>query len=261
MKIKLSSFCWECFNETEKTKEDYERLKKEIGDEEIEVDFNNENSYLVVCKNGHTSHTQLQNEKFELLFDIAAMALIDGYTKECVSTIASSFERFVEFYIKVIAIKKQVNFENYISTWKLLSKQSERQLGAFYILQLTEFGQTKYTLVQKWVEFRNRVTHQGYIPTSSEAIEYGEYILSLINSILLDLREENLDSVEKAGFFGFTYDGKIISEKQMRTSAVIPTIISLNSLRSKEFGENTFRESIESIKGNGFYKLFYSKTI
>lgn len=55
MKIKLSSFCWECFNETEKTKEDYERLKKEIGSEEIEVDFNNENSYLVVCKNGHTS--------------------------------------------------------------------------------------------------------------------------------------------------------------------------------------------------------------
>jgi hypothetical protein len=247
MKIKLSSFCWECFNETEKTKEDYERLKKEIGDEEIEVDFNNENSYLVVCKNGHTSHTQLQNEKFELLFDIAAMALIDGYTKECVSTISSSFERFVEFFIKVIAIKKQVIFE--------------RQLGAFYILQLTEFGQTKYTLVQKWVEFRNRVTHQGYIPTSSEAIEYGEYILSLINAILLDLREENLDSVEKAGFFGFTYDGKIISEKQMRTSAVIPTIISLHSLRSKEFGKNTFRESIESIKGNGFYKLFYSKTI
>lgn len=260
MKIKLSSFCWQCFYETEQTQEDYNRLKKEFG-KDIEVEFNNDNSYSIKCKNEHISTTQLQNQKFELLFDIAAMALIDGYTKECVSTIASSFERFIEFFIKIIAIKKSVKPNDYIKTWKLMSKQSERQLGAFYMLQLTEYGETKYIITQKWIEFRNKVIHQGYIPTSHEAIEYGEYILSLINFILIDLKENDLDSIEKASFFDFTTNGQIIPEQELRSSASIPTIISLHTLKSEEFGKNTFKESINSIPENGFYNYFYSKKL
>lgn len=189
------------------------------------------------------------------------MALIDGYTKECVSTIASSFERFIEFYIKVIAIKKSVNLTNFIKTWKLMSKQSERQLGAFYILQLTEFGESKYSIATKWIEFRNKVVHQGYIPTSQEAIEYGEYILSLINSILIDLKHDDIDSVKKASFFDFTTNGEIISEKQLKSSVAIPTIISLHSLRNEDFGKHTFKQLIDSIPKNGFYNHFYSKSI
>jgi hypothetical protein len=259
MKIKLSSFCWQCFNETTQTEADYKRLKKEFGEEDVEVEFNNDNSYNIKCGKGHVSHTQLQNQKFELLFDIAAMALIDGYTKECVSTIASSFERFIEFYIKVIAIKKKVNISNFIDTWKTISKQSERQLGSFYILQLTEYGESKYIISTKWIEFRNKVIHQGYIPSTHETIEYGEYILSMMYSILLDLKKEDLGSIDTACLLDFNTYGKIISEKQLKSSATIPTIISLHSLRDPKFGSTSFKEAIESIPKNGFYKHFYSK--
>lgn len=261
MKIRLSSFCWQCFNETVKSKDANELFKKERGDETIEVEVNDDNFYEINCPKGHTLHTQLQNQKFEILFDIAAMAIIDGYTKECVSTIASSFERFIEFYIKVIAIKNNVNVEKYIKTWKLMSKQSERQLGAFYMLQLTEFGETKFVIADKWVNFRNKVIHQGYIPMSEEAIEYGEYILSMINSILIELKNNHLESVKKARFLDFKPNGQIIPENQMKKSTLIPTIIDLSSYSSDDFGTSEFRKAIKEISKNSFYKHFYSKNI
>ena len=260
MKIKLSPFCWKCYFESGQTKEDYERVKKETGDD-IDVEVNDENSYELTCNKGHTSYTQLQNQKFELLFDIAAMALIDGYTKECVSTIASSFERFIEFYIKVITVKKNVSVDNFAITWKLMSNQSERQLGAFYILQMSEYGETKFPLEPKWVEFRNKVTHKGYIPSASKAIEYGEYILAFIFSILKHLKEHDLDSIIKAQLIDFSKSGERIPEQQMKASANIPTIISLSSIKSSTFGNTTFQKAIDSIPHNGFYKNFYSKTI
>ncbi len=261
MKIKLSSFCWQCFNETNKTKEDYERLRKEIGTEDVEVEFNDENLYQIKCSKGHISNTRLQNEKFELLFDIAALALIDGYTKECASTIASSLERFIEYYIKVIAIKKKVEVKNYLNAWRLLSKQSERQLGAFYLLQLSEYGETKFVIADKWITFRNRVIHQGYIPSSSETIEYGEYVLAMIFAILKHLKENDIDSLIKAQLLDFFKNGERITEQQIRSSANIPTIIGLSSIQSEDFGKQVFKKSLESISQNGFYKHFYSKTI
>jgi hypothetical protein len=260
MKIKLSSFCCKCYFESEKTKDDYERIKKECGDD-VDVEFNNENLYEVICQKGHTSYTQLQNQKFELLFDIAAMALIDGYTKECVSTIASSFERFIEFYIKVISVKKKVPVDQFAATWKLMSSQSERQLGAFYSLQLSEYGETKFSLEPKWVEFRNSVIHKGYIPTTAKAIEYGDYILSLIFSILNYLKQHDIDSITAARLIDFTKTGERIPEQQLKASANIPTIINLSSIGSAEFGKTAFKPAIDAIQNNGFYKSFYNKTI
>ena len=260
MIIGISSFCWECFSETSQTKEDYDRLKEESNSEvDFEVELNDENLYEFICSKGHKTLTQLQEQKFEILFDLASMALLDGYTKEAVSTYASSLERFIEFYILVISIKNGVPIEDFIKTWKLMSRQSERQLGAFFILQLLEKKEIKWE--EKHVGFRNKVIHQGYIPKSKEAIEYGEYVLSFITKTLKELNSISPDSLQKANFIHLTKNGDKINDKVKMSNASMPTIISLKSVNNEDFGNNTLHSSLDSIKENGFYKHFYRKRI
>lgn len=41
----------------------------------------------------------------------------------------------------------------------------------------------------KKASFRNNVVHKGYIPSSEEAIEYGQYVLTFIRSMLKELND------------------------------------------------------------------------
>lgn len=262
MKIQFSAFCWQCLKEEGNSKEAHDRLEKELaGRTHFQIEVNDDNLYEYECSRGHKTFSQLQEQKFELLFDLSALALLDGYAKEAVSTIASSYERFIEFYIKVICISKSIPFDNFIKTWKTMVKQSERQVGAFYILQLLEFGDTKFTMNENWINFRNKVIHQGYIPKSEEAIEYGEYILSNIFSILKELQSKHPESIKKALFLRVSRKGEKVMENISISSGSIPTIISLRSVHSNDYGNTTFKEALESIKNNGFYKHFYVKEL
>ncbi|MEJ7677267.1 MAG: hypothetical protein WKG06_05215 [Segetibacter sp.] len=215
--------------------------------------------YKFTCPKGHKSFTQLQEQKFEILFDLGALALLDGYAKEAVSTIASSYERLVEYYIKVICLSKSISIDNFLKTWKTMSKQSERQIGAFYILQLLEQGETKFILNEKWVNFRNKVIHQGFIPKSEEAMDYGEHILSNVYAILKELNSKHEESIKKANFLRVSCEGEKIGTEVSISTGSMPTIISLRSINSANFGETTFREALNSIRTNGFYKHFYVK--
>ncbi len=99
MKIKISKLCWQCLKEIGQTKENYEKLNDDFkGDTHVLLDINDDNLYEFTCDKGHISYTTFHEEKFEFLFDFGTLALIDGYTKEAVSTLASAFERFIEFY-------------------------------------------------------------------------------------------------------------------------------------------------------------------
>lgn len=262
MKIKLEKFCWHCFKELGQTKENYDLLTKELkGDTHILVDINDDNLYQYTCNKGHTTYTTFQEEKFEFLFDFGALALIDGYTKEAVSTFASAFERFIEFYIKVISLNNSISQEEFLKTWKPISKQSERQLGAFYLLQLLEFKSTKFVINDNMTTFRNKVIHQGYIPKVEEAIEYGDYLLKNIFSLLIDLHSKCLEGFKKAQIFKIKRDGIRFNENTSMFNGSIPTIISLRSINSPDFGKITFSEAIKSVKNNSFYKQFYIKEI
>lgn len=107
MKIRLSLFCDTCLKEDGNTKEAYDNLKNHMnGEEHYLAEINYENLYEFICPRGHKSFRQLSEEKFVLLFDLGALALLDGYAKEAVSTFASAYERFVEYCIKVICISK-----------------------------------------------------------------------------------------------------------------------------------------------------------
>lgn len=252
MKIKISAFCQECNKN--------ESLNRPVSVEDI-VEFNDENLYELTCQNGHKCFVRLQENKFELLFDQGAMALIDGYSRESVASIASSLERFIEYFLKVIAIHNKVPFDNYERTWKLMAKQSERQLGAFYFTQTREWGEVLFKLDDNETNFRNKVIHQGYIPTVREAINYGDYVLKLITQVLKKLNETHSKSIIVAGVYHLLSNGKSFPKSVSSTNASIPTIIEVRSIESDDFGSKSFEENLKEISKNGFYKDFYHRHI
>ncbi|EIW6614797.1 hypothetical protein [Clostridium perfringens] len=226
----------------------------------IESEINDDGIYKATCNRGHETVTFLQQDKFEVLFDMGAMALIDGYPREAVSSFAASLERFYEFCIKVFLLKRRVNMDKFNNTWKLVSSQSERQLGAFYFLYLDVLGEIPKSINKRQVEFRNKVIHKGYIPKYDEVVKYADCSLTYMYEILKELREcckeeihqvtaNKLNNMSKE----FIKDGKITAKISTMS---IPTIINLVA-SDEYFAKKSFMEALEDMKE--YYLKFYSK--
>lgn len=86
------------------------------------------------CSKGDSTLTMLQQQKFEILFQIAAMALDDGYPREAITSTAASLERFYEFFINIIFIKNNSNLDEFKKLWKYVENQLERQFGAYLFM-------------------------------------------------------------------------------------------------------------------------------
>lgn len=141
----------------------------------------------LTCACGHPTSVILANPKYQLLYLSGASALLDGYPREAVASFAASVERFYEFAAKCLLIAGGVQVTLIDEAWKTISKQSERQLGAFRILHLLTFKECAAHL-EKRTEFRNRVVHNGMFPSQEEAIEYGEACLRHIDEIWKKLK-------------------------------------------------------------------------
>lgn len=176
---------------------------QELGHPTLEfatLEFRDDGRYEVCCSRGHKSVTILQQQKFEVLFDIGANAIIDGYYREAISSFASSMERFYEFCIKVFCAKRKLENGVFLKTWKEVSNQSERQLGAFLFLWASEFGEVPKLLSKKETEFRNSVIHKGRIPTRDEALKYGNAILNIIRQKIEQLKLSYSEEISTVTF-------------------------------------------------------------
>jgi len=215
--------------------------------------------YKVTCSKGHTTVTAIQEQKFEVLFDLGAMALLDGYPREAVSSIAASLERFYEFYVQVISLKHGVSIDEFANAWKHVSAQSERQFGAFIFSYLLDHKTALSPVVNNvkpniegkskkdtmtWTEFRNAVIHKGYIPSTAEVLAYGDVVYKFIYKLIDDLKSNSSDYMQKATFHHLecahhTADGKPVSTMS------IPTLISL--VRGDRPAD-TFGEALEGLR-------------
>ncbi|OUC12977.1 MAG: hypothetical protein B0A82_19735 [Alkalinema sp. CACIAM 70d] len=139
--------------------------------------------YEFECPEGHRSITVLRTPKHEVLFAIASNALLDGYLREAIASFAASLERFYEFVIRVICRAKSIPQKDIEKCWKSISKQSERQLGAFTMLWFVEIGDPPDLLPNKMIELRNQVIHQGKVPTYQECIKFGQAVIDVISPI------------------------------------------------------------------------------
>jgi hypothetical protein len=155
--------------------------------------------YEFECGVGHKNVVVRQEDKFEVLFEIALNAIADSYHREAVSSATSSLERFYEYYTKVVFREHKISGSHVGKAWKLVSKQSERQLGMFvgaYVLH----NRTEPTLLdQKQIEFRNAVIHKGTIPTREKALEYLEHVHGLILPLVDQIKAEMIESCRELG--------------------------------------------------------------
>ncbi|MBI2412689.1 MAG: hypothetical protein HYV24_05720 [Deltaproteobacteria bacterium] len=164
----------------------------------VAIEFRDDGRYEITCPKGHKSVTILQQQRFEILYEIGACAIIDGYYREAVSSFTSSLENFYEFFIKAVLFEKGIEKEMFISCWKQVAGKSERQLGAFVFLYLSEFGEVPILLDTKKVEFRNSVIHKGKIPTRAEALIYGQDVLNILRPIIKQLKTKYDKGVQEA---------------------------------------------------------------
>ncbi|MEH6948305.1 hypothetical protein V7068_14790 [Bacillus sp. JJ634] len=228
----------------------------------VEVEINRGSTYKIKCNENHESTVNLRNQDYEILFDLGALALIDNYTRESVSSFAVSVERFHEFCIKVMLLNNGVSWEGIGDTWKLVSNQSERQLGAFYFLYLSTFNERPEEIKSKWVTFRNKITHKGEIPSYKEAREYGEYIFDYIKRITLKLRENCYGSFTEV-FYKNILEFSTDNQTKMLVTAesmLMPMVEGADSMFEpmviymvKEYEKIEFSSQLDQIKNNRLY--------
>ena len=154
--------------------------------------------YTGKCPNGHDLLIGTQTLSHEMLFEIALNAIIDGYNREAVSSFTASMERYFEFAIRVFASKSGVNANLFTEAWRIVSNQSERQLGAYVFLYLTEFGMPPKLLGEKMTKLRNGVVHKVSLPERNDAIEFGNAVHEVIQEGVRQLRSTLVDQVNKA---------------------------------------------------------------
>ena len=94
--------------------------KKLSVNKEVILEIENDGFYKTQCKFGHVFGCLIINRPFELLFDFGIKSFCDGYYREATFNIASSLERYYEYYLKIIALKIGVSEELFLNPTTLL---------------------------------------------------------------------------------------------------------------------------------------------
>lgn len=220
--------------------------QKELGHpsfEPIIADYYDEALAYIECSKGHKSAILLQSQKFEVLLESAANALIEGYTLEAASSLSSAYERFFEFAINVYCKKNNTSKEALSETFKQVSKQSERQVGGFLFLHLLTFG-THYTLNKKIPELRNKVIHQGYIPTPEEVANLGDLIYNEISTITTLIKSSLSNEIQQVVMDTVQRRNEKIPQDIPRATTTGTMFLSLAMAEQK----NSFQEALTSYK-------------
>jgi len=230
--MKLLMPCMACFQELGQPTNEFASLE-----------FRDDGRYEICCSRGHKSVTVLQQQKFEILFDIGANAILDGYYREAVSSFTSSLERFHEFCLKVLCKKRGIQPDVFSKSWKQVSNQSESQLGAFLFLWASEFGEVPQLLSSNDAGFRNSVIHKGKIPTKEEALEYGNTILAIIRPKITQLKSSCGDQISEVTFEHIR-DCSNVGEGQVSGGTMCAnTIVSLTTAEEKH-NSQTLEEAL-----------------
>jgi len=150
----------------------------------IKVAPNEDGVTIEVCKNGHKFAHIIQQHKFELLSQMAVLAIHDGYYRDAIVSFSACLERLREFFYFVSCLKSGISIEQYAKSWKPMANQSERQLGAFIASFVFETGSAPTSLSTKWQGVRNDVVHKGKFADREMALDFGQEITNLANEII-----------------------------------------------------------------------------
>ena len=136
-----------------------------------------------------------------------------------------------------------------------MKKQSERQLGAFCLLYLLESGKP-YLINMKVIAFRNKVVHEGYVPSSQEVAEWAEQVVKIIFDIVGELRSKYRESLTQIIFNRSHGVKTALSSARAKNPALIgvpvatiftPSLVGLD-LADDAFQREGFSELIKHIE-------------
>jgi hypothetical protein len=184
--------------------------------------------YTGRCPKNHDVVVATQTLRHEMLFEIALNAIVDRYYREAVSSFAASVERYFEFAIRVIARQKDIQPPVFDKAWRIVSQQSERQLGAYVFLYLATFGEVPRTFnPEKEARFRNSVIHQGMLPSKTETLKFGEASYEIIQTGIHKLRDACIDDVNKELVEQMTKKVEKLGPRFPRSTQVSPTALNI----------------------------------
>lgn len=161
------------------------------------VEVRDDSTYRLTCPFEHKTVMVHKKQKFEVLSEIGANAILDGYYREAVSSFASSLERFYEFAIQVLLESSGASEKLFETSWKKVSNESPKQLGAFIFLWASCFNETPKLLSDDQVKYRNKVIHKGIIPTKEEALKFGNAVIDVIRPQIQQLQNKFLNEVRR----------------------------------------------------------------
>jgi hypothetical protein len=171
----------------------------------LAVDYFDDGIAIFECSVGHKTAQVMQHQKFEMLLNSGAMALLDGYTLEACASFAAALERFYEFSLRVTFLGRKIPSELYPAMFSEMARQSERQLGAFMLLHALEFG-SAYIQNPNIATFRNGVIHKGMIPTFEQARSFCSHVYETIYNIFNSLHAKYADAIH--GVVREDFDGR-----------------------------------------------------
>lgn len=207
--------------------------------------------YELTCPVGHKSATVLQDQKFEVLFDIGARAILDGYYREAVSSFAASLERFYEFALMVLFVKNDPNLKLFTQVWKHVP-YSERQYGAFVLLWAHSTREDPRSIIREtkdWVKFRNDVIHKGRIPSNEDAVAYGEVVLKYIRQKMDTIRCRFSDELESVLMWLGSIKHKQAHDLGVQVTYMSrPTIIGLSVAPSEKHHRQSLMDHLAQIQ-------------
>lgn len=244
----LDLICYDCIVEQVDEGAPYNKASEPILTPFEQV--NDSGIYEVKCSKGHNCKTIIDNIDFEILFEYGLNSLVDGYYRESVSSFTSAMERFHEFFIKTVLRAAGMEFDKIDITWKNISSQSERQLGAYITVYAQTFKKAPPILnTNKEIPFRNAVIHKGKIPSKEEAIKYGNRVLNLIEASLILLKIKHPKEVKETfKNYGYRIKAESKLEKNQKESgteegfAIVNIMTTIDVMHGRELNENDGRK-------------------
>lgn len=260
----LNLICRECWTPTINGNYNFQ-----LPESYIKKNINGFPIYKFECSLGHENYCLHENNKYEILYELGVDALIDDYYRESVANFASAYERFHEYcYLALLECKNVEEFFKAKEELRIISKQSERQYGAFCIIFYNQFKHLPNSLEsyrkKEWgfeeadnaVNFRNNVIHQGYIPTKEECVSFGTLIASYINNILNEIHIQFPNLLKKT-------DKLIFKSYELDSIDLNSNIIQSNSFVSSRLYYDKFKgvgnSFIEHLKNMSSLRILENK--
>ncbi|MFP7480183.1 hypothetical protein [Terribacillus saccharophilus] len=156
----------------------------ENKENKVTFEVSNKSLYRVKCSEGHEYDHVLSVELFEMLYEVGIYALIDGYTREAVSSFATALERFHQYCFKFLSKYHSVPSAVLDGIWETMNRSSEQQAGAFHSLYMVTFKEEPPKIKGSKKQLRNDVIHYGKIPSQEQATNYAKFVFEYIRDIL-----------------------------------------------------------------------------